>query len=301
MDAPTPLRLAALAALACLALRPAVASGQAPAPGKIPPTRQDGRLTAQAKEEAQQTGAGRAVVGLLQHKTTPVPATLEIEVLDPNVDPLGNPAVITRRSEDGQTVAVDIPPVVLVHRYYFTGERSFQGPLLPGGPSIVVVSHPRTNERLYLDVQMLPGAPRVTYRRHSIEYDYGPQAITISFGLHGQPSVTYRNGVPILVKAERATAHVGQSTARLVQRTGLPEVGQKIGSCVKNVAETGADRVHDVGKAVAGPVVGFVKATPLATLLTSSPEDRAAKARDVAVKRAGDEAKQLEGSIPTVR
>ena len=65
----------------------------------------------------------------------PVQPALEIEVLDPGVDPNGNPAVRLRDDGFGQ-MNVDIPPVVLVHRYYYSGDRSFQGPMLPGGPSM---------------------------------------------------------------------------------------------------------------------------------------------------------------------
>ena len=113
-----------------------------------------------------------------------VPPTMEIEVLDPNADPLGRPAVELNRDDCGNLI-VDIPPVVLVHRYYYTGDRSFQAQLLPGGPSIVVVNHPKTGARCYIDVQMMPGAPRVTYTGHAIEYDYGEHGITIHFGLFG--------------------------------------------------------------------------------------------------------------------
>jgi hypothetical protein len=158
--------------------------------------------------------------------TTNVPPTLEIEVLDPNADPLGRPAVELARDEYGNTT-VDIPPVVLVHRYYFTGERSFQAPLLPGGPSIVVVNHPKTGERTYIDVQMPPGAPRVTYTDHSIEYDFGDTGVSVVFGLFGHPSVKYRSGVSLPNKvidffhvdelkehAQSSHEHVKQSASR---------------------------------------------------------------------------------------
>ena len=124
-----------------------------------------------------------------------VPPTLEIEILDPNADPLSRPAVELKRDENGMTV--EIPPVVLVHRYYFTGERSFQAQLLPGGPSIVVANHPKTGERVYIDVQMPPGAPRVTYTDHAIEYDFGATGVSVCFGLLGNPSVKYRSGPSI--------------------------------------------------------------------------------------------------------
>ena len=53
---------------------------------------------------------------------------------------------------------------------------------------VVVVNHPKTGERCYIDVQMIPGAPRVTYTGHSIEYDYGQQGICIHFGFFGPKS-----------------------------------------------------------------------------------------------------------------
>src|SRR5262245_125102 len=86
------------------------------------------------------------------HQPAPVPPDLEIEVLDPNVDPRGNPTVVTRPAAiptgmgASGRVIVDIPPTVLVHRYYYTGDRSFQYKMLPGGPCIVVASHPKTGE-----------------------------------------------------------------------------------------------------------------------------------------------------------
>ena len=122
-----------------------------------------------------------------------VPPTLEIEVIDPNAGPLGRPAVELGRDELGNLI-VDIPPTLLVHRYYYTGDRSFQAQLLPGGPTIVVLSHPKTGERTYIDVQMPPGAPRVTYSSHYVKYDFGQTAVTVEFGLFGYVGVKYRNG-----------------------------------------------------------------------------------------------------------
>ncbi len=155
-----------------------------------------------------------------------VPPTLEIEVLDANADPLSRPAVELARDENG-TMTVEIPPVVLVHRYYFTGERSFQAQFLPGGPTIVVANHPKTGERCYIDVQMPPGAPRVTYTDHAIEYDFGDTSVSVCFGIFGNPSVKYRSGPSVQSRvnnllhvdaikdrAELSHAQLKQSTAR---------------------------------------------------------------------------------------
>lgn len=135
-------------------------------------------------------------------RSTNVPPGLEIEVLDPNADSQGRPAVKTVDDGYGNLI-VDIPPTVLVHRYYFTGERSFQAQMLPGGPSIVVVNHPKTGVRTYIDVQMPPGAPRVTYTDHSIEYDFGETGVSVVFGLFGHPSVKYRSGLTLSRRVNR--------------------------------------------------------------------------------------------------
>jgi len=146
-----------------------------------------------------------------------VPPTDEIELLDPNADPLGRPAVELQYSAHG--LHVDIPPAVLVHKYYYTGDRSFQAQMLPGGPSIVVVNHPKTGERCYIPVQMLPGAPRVTYTGNAIEYDYGENGITVHFGLFGAPTIKYRSGLTWgakmsnLVHAEQVRAKTQQMAA----------------------------------------------------------------------------------------
>jgi hypothetical protein len=225
--------------------------------------------------------------------TAPVPPTLEIEVLDPNVDPVGNPAVIPTIGPDGLT-RVDIPRTVLVHRYYYSGDRSFQAQMLPGGPCVVVVNHPKTGERLYIPVQMIPGAPRVTYTGNSIEYDFHTQAVTITFccWLSDRPKVEYRTGVPVARRVGAAVAVVGKAGREFIDRTGLPEAKDKVCDGAKNVVETVADRTQDLGTAVVTPVVQAVQFIPGVKLLTSPPEQRAERLRDAEVKRAAAKAKQ---------
>jgi hypothetical protein len=232
------------------------------------------------------------------HMPVAVPATQEIEVLDPNVDPRGNPAVVTQPGPDGGVV-IDIPPTVLVHRYYYTGNRSFQARLLPGGPCIVVASHPKSGERLYIPVQLPPGAPRVTYTADSIEYDFGTQAVTITFCclFQHRPKVTYRQGVPFTEKVEKAAVCVRDATRRLVNRTGIPACADKVAKGSKSVVVTTVDRLNDLGKVVVAPPIAVLKATPLANLFTESPEDRATKERDSVVQRARDQALRQENAF----
>jgi len=231
----------------------------------------------------------------------PVPPSLEIEVLDPNVDPLGNPAVIPSQDAAGHTI-VDIPPVVLVHRYYYTGDRSFQGPMFPGGPSIVVINHPRTGERLYVEMQMLPGAPRVHYTSSSVEYDYGPQSIFLKFGHHGgKPSVVYRQGLGIGERMRLASEARHDRIDKWVERTGLPEAGGKIREGAGNALGATADGVRAVGKAAVAPVVRIIQATPIGSVLKSDPAKDAERERDTMTRRAEAEAKRVGADIPTLR
>jgi len=230
----------------------------------------------------------------------PVPPTLEIEVLDPNADPLGNPAVIVRDDGYGQSF-VDIPPVVLVHRYYYTGDRSFQGPMLPGGPSIVVVNDPRDGQRCYIPVQMLPGAPRVHYSGRKIEYDYGRSGISISFGLWGKPKVVYRNSVPAARRAKNVIVGTGKGTARLVEQSGLPNLAKTSAQGTKNVVVNTKNAVEDLGQGLLAPAIGLVNATPLGSIFRGNPEDQARRRRDAEVRRAARENAKAAFSLPTLR
>jgi hypothetical protein len=245
---------------------------------------------------------GTAAAAVATHRPASVPPTLEIEVLDPNADPRGNPAVLTRPGILPGQEQIDIPPVVLVHRYYYTGNRTFQARFLPGGPSIVVVNHPKTAERLYIPVQMLPGAPRVTYTHHSIEYDYGNQGITIHFcWLTGKPKVDYRNHVPVGRKVANGAAKVGKAAKNLVDRTGAPEACKSLARGTKNVVVTTADQIGAFGKMVATPFRQVAEMIPGINFLRSSPEDRATALRDARVRQAQFEAEGKDLFIRTNR
>jgi hypothetical protein len=231
-----------------------------------------------------------------------VPPTMEIEILDPNADPLGRPAVELNRDEYGNLI-VDIPPVVLVHRYYYTGDRSFQAQLLPGGPSIVVVNHPKTGERCYIDVQMMPGAPRVTYTGHSIEYDYGEHGITVHFGLFGRPSVKYRSGqtwgrkLGKLVHAE----HWQDGAAEAYKKTST------VAKYSKTMAKGAIAETCDATEQVLLPVKNVVHMMPFGkTLFATDWTDRlvtsaAEHEREKDIHYYEHEAKLREITIPSVR
>lgn len=209
---------------------------------------------------------GTAAASGLRPAAAPVPPTQEIELLDPGVDPTGKPAVVVRPGPGGQQV--DIPPAVLVHKFYYTGDRTFQGPMLPGGPMIVAVNHPKTLERVYVPVTLPPGAPRVTYTSHAIRYDYGPQTVSVVFGVCGKPTVKYSQGTVAGERVKEAAGAVVADTRSLIQRTGIPDGVHRAAQGTKAVVVKGADLVNAVGR---------VALTPIAKLLPSGAEPRPAR------------------------
>ncbi len=240
-------------------------------------------------------------------RRAPVPAVLEIEILDPGVDPVGNPAVVVGpNTPEGRQV--DIPPTVLVHRYYYTGNRHFQGPMLPGGPSIVVVTHPLTHERMYVDVNLLPGAPRVCYTPTCIEYDYGNRGIKLIFQRKGQVDVSYRNAVPIGRVVGKGAAGVAKGGVAVLRRTGALHVAAGTGVVVAGAAGATLDGIREGGKIVLTPVANVAQALPVVNPIVSSFRDRseaesrnAIQKRDAEVTRAQRRIDSLDNTIPTIR
>ena len=234
-----------------------------------------------------------------QRHSTPVPPTLEIEVLDPGSDSLGNPAV--RIEEDGDQKIIDIPPVVLVHRYYYTGDRTFQAQLLPGGPSIIVANHPKTGERCYIEAQMLPGAPRVTYRANAIVYDYGENGITIRFGKC--PVVKYRSGRAIhkkvgrIVHAEQVAGgikKISQGTANFSKRSGRIAYG--LGVVTKETAKQALTPVAHIGQ-----MMPFGKILFSSDLEARLAERSAQHKREAQIRRVEKQRKLDELTYKTIR
>lgn len=103
----------------------------------------------------------------------------DVVVYDAGAHEAGLPGVDLREIPGGQEV--DIPPSVHVHRYYYSGDKEIQGPIVAGGPVIVVAKHPKTGKQMYVDVTLPAGAPRIAYHRRGITYVYDHQRVSISF------------------------------------------------------------------------------------------------------------------------
>ena len=135
---------------------------------------------------ANQAGAGKPRV----------PGLNELEVFDPGVGEMRDgtffPAIQLNQTENG--TEVEISPVVHVHRYYYNGDKEYQGPFGSGGPVIVVANHPRTRERLYIEAELPPGAPVISYDDHSITYAYPKRRVVIKFSRWCKDKVLVQHG-----------------------------------------------------------------------------------------------------------
>jgi hypothetical protein len=232
--------------------------------------------------------------------SAPTVPSLEIDVLDPNVDPTGHPKTLLVTQPDGRRT-VEIPPTVLVHKLYFTGERSFRGPYIPGGPCIVVATHPKTGERVYVPVQMHPGYPTVRYTGCTIEYDYGPQSITIHFKHCGDPTVTYSQCGKLGYAAVQAAGQARSSLSTLYQHTELSTCWMKVKQGTKNVFTNATDKTVQVVTAVKQPIVKVLSAVPGAKLFTDS-ESGEAKLKETQLRgrEVQDKIKEIQ-YLPTNR
>jgi hypothetical protein len=173
--------------------------------------------------------------------------------------------------------------------------------MLPGGPSIVVAFHPRTGQQCYIPVQMLPGAPQVHYTGHKIEYDYGRHGICISFGLFGEPKVTYRNSVPVSRRAKNLVMGTAGGFGKLAEKSGLSELAKRGAEGAKSVAVNTKNGIHDLGQQLCAPAIGLLNTTPLGSVFRSDLAEQARRARDAEIRRAARQAANAGISLPTVR
>lgn len=215
-----------------------------------------------------------AIADHLHRKAVPtVSPADELEILDPRVDPEGKPKALMLPSPDG-TQQIEIPPTIIVHRYYYTGDRDFQGPMLKGGPTVLTVQNPATGEQAYVEVLLPPGAPRIHYRRDRIVYEYRTEFITVKFGHPGplgmgklaKPTVAITHHSPA---AKDAMKHLEQkhiSTGEWLERTGIPHAASTVAKTGQQVVSSSADTIHTVGNRVTAPVIAAWKATPLSSL-----------------------------------
>jgi hypothetical protein len=122
-------------------------------------------------------------VGLAGHARGVEPRVSGIKdlvVIEPDLHEQGWPAVTLRNTPDGG-LQVEIPPTIHVHRFYYSGDREYQGPVIKGGPTLIVAGHPRSGEQLYTRVTLPPGMPIIAYSQSAITYQYQKSRVRIRF------------------------------------------------------------------------------------------------------------------------
>lgn len=223
----------------------------------------------------------------------------EIQLILPATSRELRPEVIVTDSK------VEIPPAILVHKTYYSGDRDFRAQAFPGGPTLIVVQSPETGKQLCLEVQMPAGSPRVFYRRHAIDYHFGTQIVRIQFcnplhpGRNHNPEVKY-----LKASSDLRTPPVDCSESapgQWLQKTGLPSVLKGSGDAAKSLADSAAGGFRTATTAVMTPLRQLRDSTALSRLSGANPEEEARRMRDASVTEARQQADRLSGSIPTQR
>jgi len=143
---------------------------------------------------------------------------------------------------------IRIPETLHIHRYYYSGDKEIQGPILQGGPTMIVANHPFCGERMYVQAVLPSGAPRIAYTGHAITYVYPNQRVMIRFHRLGakKVSIHFVSGKGLARKHQQARETVKRATVEKLQGSNL----------VQSVHETVSES-HQFAKG-AGATVGGI-------------------------------------------
>lgn len=180
--------------------------------------------------------------------------------------PRGIPSVeFTEIKRDLARQQIEIAPAIHVHRYYYNGNKEYQGPFVVGGPTMIVVNHPRTNERMYISAQLPSGYPSIAYDSRSITYVYPERRVEISFSpLHKEKfRVSYLSGRGLArsrheagrARAEQAELRRQTSPFRKSlesTQTGVGDVARGLGAVTGTVLSQGSQVVGQAVSIVPG-------------------------------------------------
>lgn len=228
-----------------------------------------------------------------------VPPGDELLIIDPNQDPRNRPTPNFVKDEHGNQ-RIEIPPTIIVHRYYYSGDRDFQGPMLPGGPTVLVANHPRTGEQVSVQAMLLPGAPRIRYCKTCIIYNYADRCITLDFGLCGDslPDVVYQRDGEITLAAKQHLADASKTATSFVTTSGLPNAVSEVRKRGQGAIQATGERINSTGSAVFGRALRLLDSTPQGNLL--KPSARAGAGDFIDSEKAGI-TKELRDTVGTNR
>jgi hypothetical protein len=231
-----------------------------------------------------------------------VPGLNELVIYDPGLHERGLPAITFEPSADG--LKVDIPPIVHVHRYYYSGNREYQGPLIDGGPTIVVANHPKTGERMYIDVMLPAGAPVIEYDASTITYAFPDRRVILHFSCisHEKVTVKYLSGKGWARKFHEYKQEKREECRTAMQQSAL--VGATRDVC-EDVSKVAVGAVGVAGTAATGVVetgTKIVRAFPGVQMLQSAADQRRERLEQEGLKQAAKgQARAEQLFIRTVR
>lgn len=230
-----------------------------------------------------------------------VPGTNELIVIHPDMDKDGLPAVDLRR--DGDSLMVDIPPTVHIHRFYYNIDKEYQGPVVTGGPTVVAAKHPRTDEWKYVQVELPAGAPVIEYDKHSITYAYREQSIVIRFSHHWPDKITikHRSGRDPRSDRQRREEHRERVQNHLQGSRLLGAIKDAAGQTA-DLAAGAAGTAQELAANAIQTASGVLTALPGFKTLQGATEDRFQREHDERLRQAQQIAdEQTTRTVRTLR
>lgn len=208
----------------------------------------------------------------------------ELVIFDPGVHERGLAGVNFQPVDDG--MEIDIAPIVHVHRYYYSGDKEFQGPIIVGGPTIVVANHPRTGERMYVDVVLPPGAPIIEHCGSAITYGFEDQRVVIHFCGREKAVVKYLPGKGVARRIQERRARIKEAHQAAVQRSALAGALKEAGEDVKKVAVGAVGVVGSTATAAVETGQKVIRMVPGVQMLQSAADQRLERLETEGIKQA---------------
>lgn len=256
--------------------------------------------------------AGFFCCAALQSQEPKVPGLLELVVYKPGVHDRGLPQAIfkdyqNQQRADGEVVQeIEIPPTVHVHRYYYSGDKEYQGPIVNGGPTLVVAKHPETGRQMYVDVVLPTGAPTIAYSKNTITYVYAAQRVSIKFRKFpfdpNRAVVEFHSGRGVKRRVnEHLASHKQKAIARRQQSPALEAIKSSANK-THNALKDGGQQVRSMLKTVKGGLESAIGVFPGMTPLMNPSDDGKMRQYQNKVRSAASKARRTATDyVETIR
>ena len=262
-----------------------------------------------------------AICVSLQAQEPRVPGLLELVVYRPGIHDRGLPKAIledikrhkTGDVEDGAEAEEEIvgqeiiiPPTVHVHRYYYSGDKEYQGPIVNGGPTLVVAKHPETGQQMYVEVVLPTGAPLIAYNKNSITYVYTAQRVSVNFK-HSRRNpnraiVEYHGGRGVKRRVHEHLSNHLQKTRQHLQPSPTVESIKSACSKSHSALKDGAATTRNAVKTVCGGLKSVVSVFPGVTPLLNPSDDAVTRKYRAKADAAASKARRTATEyVPTIR